>query len=193
MTASEASSSAISSASWRFVAPSSEKLKSTIHGRVMPSTTTLAARSDRCAILARCSPATCVHNSRIIVSLTCGAGISSRELPSTRSMASSADPSAALTPPPTDRPPPPPPPRDPPPGPLGHRRHQRLMLGGLDERRRRAGVADAAKPDEPVPAVQQVSVPLIRSENLNKQGRSVLGDRGKRPRPLRLHGRRDDA
>ena len=97
MTAREASSSATSSAIWRCVAPSSAKLKSTIQGRAVPSTTTLAARSDRCAILARCSASTCVHNARIIRSFTRRAGIRSRELPSTRSMASTADPSAVLT------------------------------------------------------------------------------------------------
>ena len=56
----------------------------------------LAARSERCAILARCSPSTCFHSSRSIMSLMPCAGIRSRERPSTRSIASSADPSAVL-------------------------------------------------------------------------------------------------
>ena len=75
MAASEASSSATSSAIWRCVAPSSEKLKSTIQGRRAPSTTMLAARSERCAILARCSLSTCFHSSRSIVSLMLCTGI----------------------------------------------------------------------------------------------------------------------
>ena len=96
MAAREASSSATSSAIWRCVAPSSEKLKSTTQGRPVPSATMLAARSERCAIRARCSLSTCSHSFRSIVSLRRCAGIWSRELPSTRSIASSADPSAVL-------------------------------------------------------------------------------------------------
>ena len=94
--ASEASSSATSSAICRCVAPSSEKLKSTIQGRPVRSATMFAARSERCAILARCSPSTCFHSSRSIMSLMPCVGIRSRERPSTRSIASSADPSAVL-------------------------------------------------------------------------------------------------
>ena len=96
MAAREASSSATSSAIWRCVAPSSEKLKSTTHGWPVPSATMLAARNERCAIRARCSLSTCSHSFRSIVSLKRCTGIRSRELPSTRSIASSADPSAVL-------------------------------------------------------------------------------------------------
>jgi len=55
------------------------------------------------------------------------------------------------------------------PRPLSHHRDERLVLGGLDERRRRASVADIAEPDEPVSAVQQVGIPLVRSEDLDEQ------------------------
>ena len=96
MAAREASSSATSSAIWRGVAPSSEKLKSTIQGRPVPSATMLAARSERCAIRARCRMPTCSQSVRSIVSLRRCAGIRSRELPFTRSITSSADPSAVL-------------------------------------------------------------------------------------------------
>ena len=96
MAAREASSSAVSSAIWRGVAASSEKLKSTTQGRPAPSATMLAARSERCAIRARCSPSACSHSFRSIVSLRRCTGIWSRELPSTRSITSSADPSAVL-------------------------------------------------------------------------------------------------
>ena len=96
MAAREASSSAVSSAIWRCVAPSSEKLKSTTQGRPVPSATTLAARSERCAIRARCSLSTCSHSFRSIASLRRCTGTWSRALPSTRSITSSADPSAVL-------------------------------------------------------------------------------------------------
>jgi hypothetical protein len=69
MVASDAISSATSSATWRSVAPSSEKLKSTIHGWHTRSTTMLAARSDRCAIPAPCNLLTCFHSVPITMSV----------------------------------------------------------------------------------------------------------------------------
>jgi hypothetical protein len=70
-------------------------------------------------------------------------------------------------------------------GPLGHHRQQRLMLDGLEKRRRGPGVADAAQPDAAVGPVQQVGVPLVRAENLHEQGLPVAGHRLERPRSLR--------
>ena len=66
------------------------------------------------------------------------------------------------------------------------------MLDSLDKRGGRPGVADVAQPDEPVGAVQQVGVPLIRSEELDEQRLPVLGDRNERPRAPRLDGGRRD-
>ena len=66
------------------------------------------------------------------------------------------------------------------------------MLDGLDQRGGGAGVADPAQPDEPVRAVQQVGIPLIRPEDLDKQRLPVPSDRGERPRALRLHRSRLD-
>ena len=67
------------------------------------------------------------------------------------------------------------------------------MLDGLDERGGGPGVADVAQPDEPVSAVQQVGVPLIRAEDLDEQPLSALGGRDERPRALRLDPSRLDA
>ena len=62
--ASDASSSARSRASWRSVAATSEKLKSTIHGRSEASTITFAARSDRWATRAPCRRSTSDQSAR---------------------------------------------------------------------------------------------------------------------------------
>ena len=67
------------------------------HGRPTRSTTMLPACSERCAILARRSRSTSRHNARSSASVSWCGGSRSREQPSTRSMASRADPSAVLT------------------------------------------------------------------------------------------------
>ena len=185
MAAREASSSATSSAIWRGVAPSSEKLKSTTQGRPVPSATMLAGRSERCAIRARCSLSTCSHSLRSIVSLRRCTGIRSRELPSNAVHRQQRRPIGGL---------------DHladgghrHPGPLRHDRGERLVLDRLDERGGGPGIADVAQPDEPVRAVQQVGVPLIGAEDLDKQRLPVLGGRDERPRALRLDPGRLDA
>ena len=78
------------------------------------------------------------------------------------------------------------------PGPLRHDRRERLMLDRLDERGGGPGIADLPQPDEPVGAVQQVGVPLIRAEDLDEQRRPVRGGRDERPRALRLDPSRLD-
>ena len=95
-TASDAMSSARSRSLWRWVAVRSEKLKSVSQGWPASSTITLAARRARWAIPARCSLSTSAHSRWRTSSLILSAGSRSSELPSTRSMASSAVPSAAL-------------------------------------------------------------------------------------------------
>ncbi len=95
-TASDAVSSARSRCLWRWVAVRSEKLKSVSQAWPASSTITLAARRARWAIPAWCSLVTSAHSPRRTPSLILSAGSRSSELPSTRSMASSAVPSAAL-------------------------------------------------------------------------------------------------
>ena len=96
MMASDASSSARSRSFCRWVAASSEKLKSVSHGRPSSPIITLAARRDRWAIPARCSLSTSAHSRRRRSSLIRWAGSWPSELPSTRSMTSSAVPPPAL-------------------------------------------------------------------------------------------------
>ena len=95
-TASEAMSSARSRSLWRWVAVRSEKLKSVSQGCPAPATITLPARRARWAIPALCSLFTSAHSRWRTSSLILSAGSRSSGLPSTRSMASNAVPSAAL-------------------------------------------------------------------------------------------------
>jgi hypothetical protein len=88
--ASEARSSATSRSCCRGVAASSEKLKSTIVGWPAGVTITLAARSDRCAMPARCSVPTSVHSRASRSSPIWPAGSRSSERPSTHSRTSRA-------------------------------------------------------------------------------------------------------
>ena len=94
--ASEVSSSATSIARWRLVAASSAKLKSTSTADPSWPIMMLPPCSDRCAILARCSRPTSRHRVPASRSVIRSAGTWSRDVPATRSMVSSTDPSPAL-------------------------------------------------------------------------------------------------
>ena len=72
-------------------------------------------------------------------------------------------------------------------GPLGHQCDERLVLDGLNERGSRPGITDIPEPEQPVGAVQQVGVAIIRAKDLDEQLRAVRGDRDERPRALRFH------
>ncbi len=60
------------------------------------------------------------------------------------------------------------------------------MLDRRQQRGRGPGVADTAQPDAAIGPVQQVGVPLVRAEDLDEQGSSVVGHRLERPRALRV-------
>ena len=53
-------------------------------------------------------------------------------------------------------------------GPFGHHRDEGLVLDRPDDRGGGPGVADVAQPGEPVRAVEQVGVPLIRAEGFDE-------------------------
>ena len=62
------------------------------------------------------------------------------------------------------------------------------MFHGLDERSSRTGVTHIPQPQQPVGAVQQVSVAIVRPEDLDEHLRAVVGDRDEWPRALGFHG-----
>ena len=176
--ASDASSSARSRSCCRWVAASSEKLKSVSHGRPSPSIITLAARRDRWAIPARCSLSTSAHSRWRRSSLIRSRGELAERAAVHPVHDQQRGPAAGLDHP-VDA-------GDADACPLGHHADESLVLDRPDDRGRGPGVADVAQPGEPVRPVEQVGVPLIRAEGLDEQPPPVIGDGHERPGALRL-------
>src|ERR1039457_3421929 len=78
-------------------------------------------------------------------------------------------------------------------GSLGRHADEGLVFDSADHRGSGPGVVDVAQPDEPVSAVKQVRVTLVRAESLYEQPPPVFIDGYERPGTFRMNiGRLDD-